>query len=320
MANIKKRLKKNKLIAKLAKKRMELRSTQEKKRRMRQVKADPLKANRELFVRHFGREPDLEDPKDFNEKSMWLVHNVYKDDPTVTRCVDKYEMRGYMQERGLGQLLPKVYGVWDKPSQIDWDALPDEFVLKCNHGCGCNIFCHDKAKLDRKAVIRQLNKWLRINFAYYYGEINYEHVKPRIFCEEFLDDGNVQPTDYKFLCFNGEPKLVMLCTDREKGAKFTFTDASYNRLLWETGYHAGGKLPSKPASFEEMLRYAREISAPFPFVRVDFYDIHGKLYVGELTFSPLGSTIDYIKEEGLRQMGEWLDISKEMERCHAETD
>ena len=115
-------------------------------------------------------------------------------------------------------------------------------------------------------------------------------------------------------------RRTVLCTDREKGAKFTFTDASYNRLLWETGYHAGGKLPSKPASFEEMLRYAREISAPFPFVRVDFYDIHGKLYVGELTFSPLGSTIDYIKEEGLRQMGEWLDISKEMERCHAETD
>ena len=313
MAGIKQVLKKNKQIARLARKRVELREARQKKLRMRQAKADPLKANRELFVRHFGREPDLENPRDFNEKSMWLVHNVYKDDPTVTRCVDKYEMRGYLQERGLGHLLPEVYGVWDKPSQIDWDSLPDEFVLKCNHGCGCNIFCRGKENLDRKAAEKQLKKWLRINFAYYYGEINYEHVKPRVFCEEFLDDGNVQPTDYKVLCFNGEPKLFMLCTDREKGAKFTFTDADYNRLKWETGYHSGGELPPKPASFEDMKRYAREISAPFPFVRVDFYDIHGRLYVGEMTFSPLGSAIDYIIDDGLRQMGDWLDISAYME-------
>ena len=313
MADIKQALKKNPLIARLAKKRVELRESHQKKQRMRRVKADPLRANRELFVRHFGREPDLEHPTDFNEKSIWLVHNVYKDDPTVTRCVDKYGMRGYLQEKGLGHLLPEVYGVWDKPSQIDWDALPNAFALKCNHGCGCNILCRDKAKLDRKAAEKQLKKWLKINFAYYYGEVNYEHVVPKVFCEEFLDDGNVQPTDYKVLCFNGEPKLFMLCTDREKGAKFTFTDADYNRLKWETGYHAGGELPPKPATFEDMKRYAREISKPFPFVRVDFYDIHGKLYVGEMTFSPLGSAIDYICEDGLHQMGDWLDISAYMD-------
>lgn len=309
MSKLKNTLKRNKTVASLLKKRVALREDRARKKRMEQVKRDPLAANKQLYVRHFGREPDLEDPKDFNEKSMWLVHNVYKDDPTITRCVDKYEMRGYLQERGMGDLLPEVYGVWDKPSQIDWEALPKEFALKCNHGCGCNILCRDKEKLDRKAAVRKLKRWLKINFAYYYGEINYEHVKPRVFCEEFLDDGNVQPTDYKVLCFNGEPKLFMLCTDREKGAKFTFTDADYNRLKWETGYHSGGKLPPKPASFEDMKRYAREISKPFPFVRVDFYDIHGRLYVGELTFSPLGSAIDYINAEGLRQMGEWLDIS-----------
>ena len=268
MSGIKKALKKNKYVARLAKKRVELREAHAKKLRMRRAKADPLKANRELFVRHFGREPDLEDPKDFNEKSMWLVHNVYANDPTITRCVDKYEMRGYLQERGMGDLLPEVYGVWDKPSQIDWDALPERFVLKCNHGCGCNIFCRDKAKLDRKAAAKQLGKWLKINFAWYYGEINYEHVKPRIFCEEFLDDGNVQPTDYKVLCFNGEPKLFMLCTDREKGAKFTFTDADYTRLMWETGFHAGhlrgdeavrpGDLRALPLRPRGLLRHPRK--------------------------------------------------------------
>lgn len=309
MESLKLLLKKNKLIAKLANKRVEFRDARARQKQMRQVRKNPLKANRELFVRHFGREPDLNDPKDFNEKAMWLVHNVYADDPTITRCVDKYEMRGYLWERGLGDLLPNVYGVWDDPGQIDWDSLPNEFVLKCNHGCGCNIFCHDKEKLDRKVAAAQLRKWLKINFADYYGEVNYKHVKPRVFCEEFLDDGNVQPTDYKVLCFNGEPKLFMLCTEREKGAKFTFTDADYNRLMWETGYHSGGELPPKPESFEEMLRYAKEISRPFPFVRVDFYDIHGKLYVGEMTFSPLGCAIDYIIEDGLNQMGDWLDIT-----------
>ena len=314
MANIKELLKRNAAVAKLARKRTELRNAREKKKRMEEVRRDPLAANRALFVRHFGREPDLENPKDFNEKCMWLVHNVYADDPTITRCVDKYEMRGYIQEHGFGHLLPKVYGVWDRPEDIEWDRLPDEFVLKCNHGCGCNIFCHDKSKLDRKAAVKQLKKWLKINFAYYYGEINYEHVKPRVFCEEFLDDGHVQPTDYKILCFNGEPKVFMLCTDREKGAKFTFTDADYNRLPWEVGYHSGGDLPEKPACYEQMLHYAREIAKPFPFIRVDFYDIKGKLYVGEMTFSPLGCAIDYICDDGLKQMGDWLDISAEMER------
>ena len=310
MASLKKKLKRNKLISSIARKRMELKTEREKKKRMLRVKKDPLAANRELYFRHFGREPDLDDPKDFNEKTMWLLHNVYAEDPTVTRCVDKYEMRGYLQEKGLGHLLPKVYGVWNKPGEIDWGSLPNEFVLKCNHGCGCNVFCRDKSKLDRKDAAKKLGKWLKINIAYYYGEVNYEHIKPRIFCEEFLDDGNVQPTDYKVLCFNGEPKLFMLCTDREKGAKFTFTDSDYNRLMWETGYHSGGELPPKPDSFDEMLRYAKEISSPFPFVRVDFYDIHGKLYVGEMTFSPLGCAIDYIIEDGLRQMGDWLDISE----------
>ena len=309
MERLKEILKKNPAISRLAQKRIELRESHARKQRMLAVKNDPLKANRELFVRHFGREPDLKDPKDFNEKCMWLLHNIYAGDPTITRCVDKYEMRGYLQEKGMGNLLPKVYGVWDKPRHIDWDTLPNEFVMKCNHGCGCNIFCRDKTKFDRKVAEKHLAKWLKINFAYYYGEVNYEHIKPRIFCEEYLDDGNVQPTDYKILCFNGEPKLFMLCTEREKGAKFTFTDANYNRLLWETGFHSGGELPAKPRSFDQMLSYAKEISAPFPFVRVDFYDIHGKLYIGELTFSPLGCSVDYINDEGLRQMGDWLDIS-----------
>lgn len=280
------------------------------RRRFRETRRDPLGANRELYFRNHGKYPDLDNPVDFNEKVMWLVHNVYRNDPTVTRCVDKFEMRGYLKEKGFGHLLPKIYGVWDRPGEIDWDSLPDRFVLKCTHGCGCNIFCTDKQKLDRRDAKRKLRRWLRINFAWYYGEVNYEHVKPRIYCEELLSDGlNTQPVDYKVMCFNGEPKMYMVCTERATGAKFSFTDTEYNRLAVEVGLHSGGTLPPRPASLSEMTQYAARISEPFPFVRVDFYDINGRIYVGEMTFSPLGCAIDYIRDDMLLTMGGWLDIS-----------
>lgn len=282
------------------------------KRHWRMFKAmcNPLQANIDLYIRNHGKAPDLENPSNFNEKAMWLLHNVYGDNETVTRCVDKYEMRGYLEERGLGHLLPKIYGVWDRPEDIDWDSLPDKFALKCNHGCGCNILCTDKSTLDRKDAVRKLRRWMRINFAHYYGEINYTHVKKKIFCEEYLDEGTgEQPVDWKLHCFNGEPKMYMVCTERKTGAKFMFTDTAYNRMPWEIGMHSGGILPPKPDTLEEMNEYARKLSKDFPFVRVDFYTINGKVYVGEMTFSPLGCAIDYIIDEGLQTMGDWLDIS-----------
>lgn len=289
----------------------ELRDNCRRKWRMFKAKCNPLQANIDLYIRNHGKAPNLEEPSNFNEKAMWLLHNVYKKDSTVTRCVDKYEMRGYLQEKGLGHLLPEVYGVWDRPEDIDWDSLPDKFAMKCNHGCGCNILCTDKASLDRKDAQKKLRKWLKINFANYYGEVNYKYIKRKIFCEEYLDDGSgEQPVDWKAHCFNGEPKVYMVCTERKTGAKFMFVDTDYNRFPWEIGYHSGGILPPKPEKLDEMTEYARILSEDFPFVRVDFYIIKGKIYVGEMTFSPLGCSIDYIHDEGLQTMGDWLDISK----------
>ena len=279
--------------------------------RMYRTMRHPLDANIALYIRNHGVAPNLEQPSNFNEKVMWLVHNVYCDDPRITRCADKYEMRGYVEELGLGHLLPKVYGVWDRPKDVPWDALPARFVVKCNHGCGCNVICTDRKTLDTKKARKDLRRWLHINFANYYGEVNYKHIKPRIFCEEYLDDGTgEQPIDWKVLCFHGEPKLYMVCTERATGVpKFMFTDLHYNRLPVEVGHHAGGTLPPKPATLDQMTEYARLLSKDFPFVRVDFYSVGSKVYLGEMTFSPLGCAIDYINDETLLKMGDMLDIS-----------
>ena len=291
-----------------------VRATKEAARRhVKRFKAmvNPLKANKQLYMRNHGVEPDLENPKNFNEKVMWLVHNVYKNDPRITSGADKYEMRDYVKSKGLGDLLPDVYGVWKNPKKIDWDSLPDTFVLKCNHGCGTNVFCRDKSKLDKKAAVKNLKHWLHINYANFYGEINYKHINRRVFAEEFLDDGTgAQPVDWKFMCFHGEPKILMVCTERETGAKFIFTDMEYNDLhITAPGLHFGGTLPPKPDTLPQMIEYARKLSEDFPFVRVDFYTFAGKVYVGELTFSPLGCAIDYITDDALMEMGSWLDLS-----------
>lgn len=304
-------LKKFGFLKKIVRKIRAIREQNKKRRKMREVSKNPLKANMELYERNHGRMPDLKNPSNFNEKVMWLLHNVYCNDPNVTRCADKYEMRGYVEEKGLGDILPDVYGVWDKPSQVPWDKFPDKFVVKCNHGCGCNVICTDKSKLDVKQANKDLRRWLKINFADYYGEINYKNIKPRIFCEEFLDEGTGdQPIDWKFICMNGEPKVLMVCTERATGtAKFMFTDMDYNRIMCETGHHAGGTLPPKPDTLEKMTEYARILAQDFPMVRVDFYSIGGRVYLGEMTFSPLGCSIDYINDEMLQKMGDMLDIS-----------
>lgn len=304
-------LKKFGFLKKIVYKIREIRANNQKRRKMREVSKNPLKANMELYQRNHGRMPDLENPSNFNEKCMWLLHNVYCDDPLVTRCADKYEMRAYVEEKGLGDILPDVYGVWDKPSEVPWDKFPDMFVVKCNHGCGCNVICTDKSKLDVKKANKDLRRWLKINFADYYGEINYKNIKPRIFCEEFLDEGTGdQPIDWKFICMNGEPKVLMVCTERATGtAKFMFTDMDYNRIPCEVGHHAGGTLPPKPDTLGKMTECARKLAQDFPMVRVDFYSIGGRVYLGEMTFSPLGCAIDYINDEMLQKMGDMLDIS-----------
>ena len=168
------------------------------------------------------RKLHLNNPLTFNEKIQWLIHNDYPNNTMVIKCADKYAVRESVKEKGLSNLLTTLYGSWDNANQIDWESLPDKFVLKCNHGCAYNILCPDKNKLDKEKTVKQLNEWLKEDFGRFNLELHYSNINNhKIICEEFLGD---VITDYKFFCFHGKPKFVYVSNDliHDRQAKISF--------------------------------------------------------------------------------------------------
>ena len=213
---------------------------------------------------------NLKDPKTLNEKLQWLKLYYFPQDKLAIQCTDKYQVRKYIERKGYSNKLTKLLGVWKNANDIDWDKLPDKFVLKCTHGCAYNLICIDKKKFDKKDAVKKLNKWLKEDFAAFNVELHYGKIKPRrIICEEFLGEKLV---DYKFFCFNGEPKFLYISSDlfRSRQAQIGFFDIEGNKIpLIRDDYEDIGDI-SMPKCFEEMLEVARKLSADFPFVRVDF--------------------------------------------------
>jgi len=236
----------------------------------------------------WGRWPDFENPTTFDEKLLWL--NLRWRHPLKTECGDKFTVRGYVERLGLGHLLPRLHAVYESPESIELAALPDRFVLKCTHGCKCNVFCLDRMEFDLAVARRDLSRWIRTDYARLLGELHYAGMTPRIICEEFLDEGAGRlPTDYKVFCFNGRPLWILCYTDRspnDKGRRVV-VDANWNPTTVLRAETPGrtppvGRLPELP----ELLRASEVLSAPFPFVRVDFYCINGRVVLGEMTFTP----------------------------------
>lgn len=226
-----------------------------------------------------------------NEKLMWLKLNTYRHAPLVTQGADKYRVREYLVQQGCGNLLNELFGVWDCAEDIDWDRLPNSFVLKCNHGCGYNILCPDKSKLSIDDVKKQLDKWMHTDFWRSLAEVQYQDIPKKIICEAFLGDGT-SLFDYKIYCFHGKATHILVCTQRESGEpKFYFFDRDWKLCpITRDGKLADGDLDlEKPAQLEEMLCYAERLAKPFPFVRVDFYYTDGRIVFGELTFIPSGA-------------------------------
>ena len=193
-----------------------------------------------------------------------------------------------MERERLAHLLPALHGVYESVDAIDVAALPERFVLKCTHGCKCNAFCLDRSVFDLAEARRDLRRWLATDYSKMLGELHYEGMRPRIICEEFLDEGEGRlPTDYKIFCFNGEPVWILCYTDRSPNGKGhrCVLDAAWtpsNVLRGETS----ASRPSRPVALPEMLKVSRILSAPFPFVRVDLYCIGARIVLGELTFTP----------------------------------
>lgn len=250
-----------------------------------------------VFEKQHGYRMNFRDPQTFNEKLMWM--KVYYQEPLITKCCDKFAVKDYVANViGPEYAVPTIKS-WTNAGQIDFDELPDRFVLKVNWSSGYLKIVKDKSELDEDATRRQFAKWIKPYRNSYYQTFNwgYKNMPPIIFAEEYLEQANEQVYDYKFFCFNGRVDSLFIATDRQDKSRpttFDFYDADFKPLDITYGGHAHVKTPhEKPANFEKMKELAAKLSKPFPFVRVDFYDLGDRVYVGEMTFYSGGALLSF---------------------------
>ena len=260
----------------------------------------------------FGRDLDLENPKTFNEKLQWL--KLYNRKPEYTMMVDKYKVREYIAQTLREEYLIPLLGVWDDPDEIDFDALPDQFVLKCNHNSGLGMcICKDKSKLDIPKVKAELRKGLKQDYYLTGREWPYKDVPRKIIAEKYMvDDSNCgELTDYKFFCFNGVPKFMYISNDNSENATTDFFDMEFNRLDMRMKDPNSNVIPPKPHLFNEMKAIAEKLSQGIPFVRVDLYVIGGSIYFGELTFFHNAGFCSIHPEHWEKTLGDWIKLPSE---------
>ena len=256
-----------------------------------------------------GNKLDLNHPKSFNEKLQWL--KLYDRRPEYTQLVDKYKIRKYIKETIGDEYLIPLLGVYENFDEINFNTLPDQFVLKCTHDSGGVVICTDKNKFDKYAVKEMLNRCLNNNYFYSSREWPYKNIKPRIVCEKLLIEDNEQSlTDYKFYCFKGVPSYCQVIRDRGKNETIDFYDQDWNHMP----FNGLRKLPQskksydKPVKYEMMYKLAQKLSKGFRFIRVDFYYTKGDIYFGELTFYPTSGFGNFYPEEWHHRIGEMINI------------
>ena len=270
------------------------------------------KAVKEYYKRvSGGRVPNLQVPECFSEKLQWYKLNARN--PLMQVCADKYAVREYLQQRGYGSLLNDLLGVYENVKNIPFDELPEQFVIKGAHGSGFNIIVKDKSQLNWKQTKMMLNSWLHQHIAWSGREWVYEKMPRRIIVEKYLEDETGELRDYKFFCFNGKPQFMQLEVGRYTGQNTrNFYDMDWNLMPF------GKELPhnpniqiDKPEKYEEMKKIAEKLCQPFQFVRVDLYQVCGKIYFGELTFFPAGGAPDFVPAEYDKIVGDMWRLEKD---------
>ena len=255
-----------------------------------------------------GRKLNLKDPKTFNEKLQWI--KLYDRNPEYCKVVDKQEVKGHIaQLLGEEYIIPTL-GVWDRFEDIDFSALPDRFVLKCTHDSGSVILCHDKATFDLEAARNKINRKLKQNLFWHGREWPYKDLTPRIIAEQFMEneDGS-ELIDYKFFCFGGKPEFIYVSQGLSNHAT---AHISYVSMEWEplpfyrSDFAQFESIPDKPNTFDKMVQFCRILAKEYPFARVDFYEISGKLYFGEITFFPGAGFTEFTPDEWNLHWGEKL--------------
>lgn len=263
-----------------------------------------------IFYKTMKKKLNLKNPITFSEKIQWL--KLYDRKEFYTDLVDKYAVRNYISETIGEEYLIPLIGVWDSFEEIDFSQLPNQFVLKCTHDSGGVVICKDKNEFNRIQAREKINKALKHNYYYDWREWPYKNIKPRIICEQLLIDGNCTDLkDYKFMCFNGKVKCILVCSDRSNpsGLKLDFYDRTWNKLPFRRpNYPNSEKNISKPQNLNKMIELAEYLSNSFSFIRVDFYEINGQIYFGELTFYPNSGFQGFFPEIYDEILGSWLDL------------
>lgn len=255
---------------------------------------------------------NLKYPKTFNEKIQWMKLNYYPNNNLVVLGSDKYRVRSYVEQKGLKRLLVPMLGHWDNPEDIDWSRLPEQFVLKCNHGCAYNILCTDKSNFDQSDAIKKLRGWMNEDFGAFNIEPHYSSIKPHITCEEYLGDGII---DYKFFCFNGKPKYLYISSDliHDRQAQIGFFYLNGKKMPLIRDDYASMDIDKLPDFFEDMKNAAQILCRDFPFVRVDFFVAKRTYYFAELTFTPSGGMMPFNPDRYDLEWGNMLNINKLLE-------
>ncbi len=270
------------------------------------------------FYYTMGYKPNLTSPKLFNEKLQWL--KLYDRKAIYTVMVDKYAVKQYVSKKIGEEYLIPTLGVWDKPEDIDFDALPDHFVLKCTHDSGGLVICKDKNKLDKSKAIRKINSCLKRKYFYIHREWPYKNVRPRVIAEQYMEDSETEELrDYKFFCFGGKPLYCQVISNRSSNETVDFFDMDWRHQEF-TGlakpYKPFSKTSiNKPINFEKMKEIASILSNGMTFIRVDFYEVNGKLYFGELTFYPASGFGEFHPTKWNTIMGD-LVVLPEKRKCN----
>ena len=270
------------------------------------------------YLARFKKKLNLDTPKTLNEKILWC--ELRGDTSLWTKLADKYAVRDYLIQKGYAENLVKLYGVWDKASDIDFDSLPNSFVLKTTHGSGDIIVIKDKTKIDAQSVRKTMDKNIKQVYGELEGGLHYMRIKSRAIAEELLINDEFSSRysssliDYKIWCFNGKAHYVWVCADRNSGtAKVMTYDRDWNAhpeyCAITQDFSLAAPMPC-PKNYKEMLKMAEDLAAPFPVVRVDLYNLNGKIYFGEMTFTSLGGMMDFYSDEFQNMCGEIIQLPK----------